>query len=130
MEMNEIMDQKFFICEHCGKIVSIVKESGVPIICCGQKMKELIPCETDAACEKHVPVYEVNDGIVKVKVGSIEHPMTADHYIEWISLKTKSGDQRKELQPGDLPQVSFAICDGDEVEAAYAYCNLHNLWKS
>lgn len=124
------MEQKFFRCEHCGKIVSIVKESGVPIICCGEKMKELIPGKKEAAYEKHIPVYEINDKIVHVKIGSLEHPMTQEHYIEWVSLETKFGEQRKKLHPGDLPQVSFAICDEDEVKSVYAYCNMHQLWKS
>lgn len=130
MEMDKFMKQKFFICEHCGNIIATIKESGVPIICCGQQMKELIPGETDAACEKHVPVYEVKNNIVNVKVGAKDHPMTSDHYIEWIYLKTKFGCQFKELQPNDLPQAKFAIDDEDEVEVVYAYCNLHKLWKA
>lgn len=124
------MEQKFYICEHCGKIIAVVKETGVPVMCCGQKMQELIPGTTDAAVEKHVPVYEVKDNIVSVTVGSAEHPMLPEHYIEWVSLQTKEGNQRKILKPGDAPKVSFAICEGDTVEAVYAYCNLHSLWKA
>ena len=93
-------------------------------------MKEMIPGTTDAAQEKHVPVYEVNGDVVTVKVGAVAHPMTEEHYIEWVSLKTKFGNQRKALQPGSEPAVCFRICDGDEVEAVYAYCNLHSLWKA
>ena len=66
---------------------------------------------------------------VMVTVGSVEHPMLPEHYIEWVSLQTKQGNQRKALKPGDAPKVCFAICEGDEVEAVYAYCNLHGLWK-
>ncbi len=124
------MEQKFFICAHCGKIVAIVKETGVPVMCCGQKMNEIIPGTTDAAVEKHVPVFEVENNIVNVKVGEVEHPMLPEHYIEWISLQTKQGNQRKALKPGDKPEISFALCDGDEVEAVYAYCNLHSLWMA
>lgn len=124
------MEQKFYICEHCGKIIAVVKETGVPVMCCGQKMQELIPGTTDAAVEKHVPVYEVKDNIVSVTVGAAEHPMLPEHYIEWVSLQTKEGNQRKILKPGDAPKVSFAICEGDTVEAVYAYCNLHSLWKA
>ena len=69
------MEQKFFICEHCGNIVAFVKNSGVPVVCCGEKMKELIPGTTDAAVEKHIPVYRVEDGKVFVTVGSVAHPM-------------------------------------------------------
>ncbi len=124
------MEMKFYRCAHCGKIIAVVKESGVPVMCCGQKMEEIVPGTTDAAVEKHVPVYEVKDNVVTVCVGSVAHPMTEEHYIEWVSLQTKSGNQRKALKPGDEPKVCFAILDGDEVEAVYAYCNLHSLWKA
>ena len=124
------MEQKFYICPHCGKIIAVVKETGVPVMCCGQKMTELIPGTTDAAREKHVPVYSVENGMVTVQVGSVEHPMQPEHFIEWVSLQTKQGNQRKLLTPGDKPKVCFAICDGDAVEAVYAYCNLHGLWKA
>jgi len=124
------MEMKFYRCAHCGKIIAVVKESGVPVMCCGQKMEEIVPGTTDAAVEKHVPVYEVKDNIVTVCVGSVAHPMTEEHYIEWVSLQTKGGNQRKALKPGDEPKVCFAILDGDEVEAVYAYCNLHSLWKA
>ena len=124
------MEMKFYKCAHCGQIIAIVKGTGVPVICCGEPMQEIIPGTTDAAVEKHVPVCEVNGNKVFVKVGSVEHPMLPEHYIEWIALKTKSGNQRKALKPGDKPEACFAICDGDEVEAVYAYCNLHSLWKA
>lgn len=124
------MEQKFYICEHCGKMVALVKESGVPVMCCGQKMTEIIPGTTDAAVEKHVPVYTVENNIVHVKVGEVEHPMTPEHFIEWVSIQTNQGNQRKALKPGDQPEICFALCHGDEVEAVYAYCNLHGLWKA
>ena len=124
------MEQKFYICEHCGKMVALVKESGVLVMCCGQKMTEIIPGTTDAAVGKHVPVYTVENNIVHVKVGEVEHPMTPEHFIEWVSIQTNQGNQRKALKPGDQPEICFALCDGDEVEAVYAYCNLHGLWKA
>lgn len=124
------MEQKFFICKHCGNIIAMVKDSGVPVVCCGEKMQEIIPGTTDAAVEKHVPVYKVEGNKVIVNVGSVDHPMLAEHYIEWVSLQTKQGNQRKTLKPGDKPSVCFSICEGDEVEAVYAYCNLHSLWRS
>ncbi|MCD7856128.1 MAG: desulfoferrodoxin [Clostridiales bacterium] len=123
------MKQSFYICKNCGNIIAKVKDSGVPVMCCGQKMEEIIPGTSDGAAEKHVPVYEVNGNTVTVTVGSTEHPMLPAHYIEWISLQTKEGNQRKELKPGDAPKACFAICEGDSVEAVYAYCNLHSLWK-
>jgi len=119
------MEQKFYICKHCGNIIAKVKDAGVPVVCCGEPMSEIVPGTTDAAVEKHVPVWTVENGIVHVKVGSVEHPMLPEHYIEWVSLQTKQGNQRKELHPGEKPEVCFALCEGDEVEAVYAYCNLH-----
>jgi len=124
------MEQKFFICEHCGNIIAMVKDKGVPVMCCGQKMTEIIPGTTDAAVEKHVPVYTVEGNKVHVTVGEVAHPMLPEHYIEWISLQTKFGNQRKELRPGEAPETCFMLCDGDEVEAVYAFCNLHSLWKA
>ena len=123
------MEQKFYICEHCGNIIAKVKDAGVPVMCCGQKMTELVPGTVDAAVEKHVPEYTVDGNKVVVKDGAVEHPMTEDHLIEWVSLQTKQGNQRKALAAGAAPEVCFCICDGDEVEAVYAYCNLHGLWK-
>ena len=124
------MEMVFYRCPVCGQIVAIVKGTGVPIICCGKPMQKIEAGTTDASVEKHVPVYEVNGNTVTVTVGSVEHPMLPEHYIEWIALKTKAGNQRKALKPGDAPKACFAICEGDEVEAVYAYCNLHSLWKS
>lgn len=123
------MVQKFFICEHCGNIIAMVKDKGVPVMCCGQKMKPLVPGTTEAAVEKHIPVVTVDGNRVTVTVGAVEHPMTGEHYIEWISLQTKYGNQRRELHPGEAPVTCFMLCDGDFVQAAYAYCNLHGLWK-
>ena len=122
------MDQKFLICEHCGNIVAAVKESGVPVMCCGQKMKEIIPGTVEASREKHIPEFVVEGNKVLVTVGSVEHPMVPEHYIEWVSIQTKQGNQRKQLKPGDAPKVCFSLCEGDSVEAVYAYCNLHGLW--
>ena len=123
------MEQKFYICEHCGNIVAMVKSSGVPVMCCGQKMTEIVPGTTDAAVEKHVPEDEFKDNKVFVTVGAVTHPMLPEHFSEWISVQTKQGNQRKVLNPGEEPKAVFALCEGDEVEAVYAYCNLHSLWK-
>jgi desulfoferrodoxin ferrous iron-binding domain len=124
------MEQKFFICETCGNIIAMVKPSGVPVVCCGKPMKQIVPNTTDAAQEKHVPVWSKEGNLVKVQVGSVAHPMIPAHYIEWVSLQTKAGNQRKALAPEQAPEVTFALTDGDEVEAVYAYCNLHGLWKA
>ena len=124
------MAQKFYICAHCGNIIAYVKNSGVPVMCCGEKMQEIVPGTTDASLEKHVPVYTVEGNKVLVKVGAVTHPMQEEHYIQWISLQTKQGNQRKVLKPTDAPEACFCLCDGDEVEAVYEYCNLHGLWKA
>ena len=122
------MKEKYFRCEKCGNIVALVKESGVPVMCCGQKMTELKANTVEASQEKHIPVYEVKDNKVVVLIGSIEHPMVEEHYIEWVVVETKYGTQRKELKPNQEPKVCFSLCEGDEVKAVYAYCNLHGLW--
>lgn len=124
------MEMMFYRCETCGQIIAVVKKTGVPVMCCGKPMKQIIPGTTDAAVEKHVPVFEVEGNCVTVRVGSVAHPMLPEHYIEWVSLQTKFGNQRKALAPGEKPEVCFALCEGDEVEAVYAYCNLHSLWKA
>jgi superoxide reductase len=124
------MEQKFYVCERCGKIVAMVKPSACPTMCCGQAMQEIVPNTTDAAQEKHVPVWTKEGNLVKVQVGSAAHPMIAAHHIEWVSLQTKAGNQRKALVVDGAPEVTFALVDGDEVEAVYAYCNLHGLWKA
>ncbi len=121
---------KFYICEHCGNIIAFVKESGVPVVCCGEKMTEIVPNTVDAAVEKHSPVVKKEGNKVVVTVGSVEHPMTAEHSIQWVALQTKSGNQRKLLEPGMKPELCFALCEGDEVISVYAYCNLHGLWKA
>ena len=124
------MKQRFFICEHCGNIIAMVKDKGVPVFCCGQKMTELVAGTVEASAEKHIPVYKVEGNKVHVTVGSVEHPMLEAHFIEWISLETKQGNQRKVLEPGQKPEACFAMCEGDEVVAVYAYYNLHGLWKA
>ena len=121
---------KFYKCEICGKIVAMVKETPVDTMCCGQAMRELVPGTTDGAAEKHVPIYTLEGNTVKVKVGSVEHPMTDAHHIEWIAIETENGNQRKELKPGDKPEATFALVPLDKVKSVYEYCNLHGLWKT
>ena len=123
------MEMKFYRCAHCGKIIAVVKESGVPVMCCGQKMEEIVPGTTDAAVEKHVPVYEVKDNIVTVCVGSVAHPMTEEHYIEWIAVAAEGKTIIKYLKPGEEPTKTFCKKFADH-GTVYAYCNLHGLWKA
>ena len=120
---------KFYVCEHCGRMMAEVK-GGAVVSCCGEPMKELIPNTVEASVEKHLPVIEVDGNKVNVTVGTVLHPMEEKHYIEWVALVTKHGNQWVVLNPGEDPKATFAICDGDEVLGAYAYCNLHGLWKT
>ena len=120
---------KYFVCEHCGNIVEMVNDSGVPVVCCGEKMKELVPGSVDAAVEKHVPVVTEDGNKVKGFVGEVEHPMVEEHYIGWVAIETKEGMQRKYLKAGEKPEAVFALADGDKLVAAYAWCNIHGLWK-
>ena len=123
------MELKFLKCSKCGQIIAVVKDTGVPIICCGEPMQELVAGSVDAAVEKHVPCISQEGSLVTINVGDVDHPMIEEHYIEWIALRTKFGNQRKLLNPGDKPCAKFVLLEGDEVIEAYAYCNLHGLWK-
>lgn len=121
---------KFYRCEKCGQIVAIVEKKTCPVMCCGQAMEEIVPGTSDGAREKHVPVFEVKDNVVHVKVGEVDHPMLEEHHIAWIALETKMGNQRKELDHTGAPEAKFALLEGDEVVAVYEYCNLHGLFKA
>jgi len=116
-------------CELCGNIVEVLHEGDGELVCCGQPMKLFAENSTDAATEKHVPVTECTADGIKVTVGSVAHPMTEDHYIEWIELTADGKTQRQALTPGDEPVAVFGGVKSDSVQAR-AYCNLHGLWKS
>ena len=119
--------KKFCICRHCGNIIGMIKDAGVPVVCCGEKMEVLAPNTVEASGEKHLPSVKVEDGVVSVNVGSVDHPMLPEHFIEWIYVQTENGGMRRGLKPGDAPSASF--CLGTEKPVAvYAYCNLHGLW--
>lgn len=123
------MKSVFYICRHCGNLIEMVQESGVPVVCCGEKMEALVPNTTEASGEKHLPVVTVENGVVHVQVGSAAHPMQPEHFIQWIYLRTENGSQRKILKPGDAPSADFAL-NGDKPVAVHAYCNLHGLWMT
>ena len=120
---------KYYICEHCGNIIELIKASCVPVMCCGQKMTELIPGTSDGAHEKHIPVVTIDGDKVVVEVGSAEHPMVEAHYIQWIAIETTKGSQRINLAYTDKPRADFKLADGEEFVAAYENCNLHGLRK-
>ena len=123
------MATKFYKCNHCGNVVMKMVDSGVPLVCCGEKMVELHPNTVDASTEKHVPVVEKIEGGYRVTVGEVNHPMTDAHYIQWIELITNRNEVlRKYLTPTDAPVAEFKT-DADEVYAR-EYCNLHGLWRS
>ncbi|MBR6761552.1 MAG: desulfoferrodoxin [Oscillospiraceae bacterium] len=122
-------ETRFYLCEHCGNLVGVIHDAGVPLVCCGQKMRHLEPGTVEASAEKHIPVVQINGNSVMVTVGSVLHPMTEEHSITWVYLQTDRGGQRKNLLPGQEPVVTFALEDETPV-AVYAYCNLHGLWKA
>lgn len=121
-------EKKFYICKHCGNMIGMIHSSGVNVVCCGEPMTELKPNTVEASQEKHLPVVTIEGNLVKVKVGSVEHPMTEEHHIAWIYLETEQGGQRKKLAVGSKPEAEFALTGGDKVVGVYEYCNLHGLW--
>ena len=121
--------QKFFICNHCKNLVGMINSKGVPLVCCGEKMAELVPNTVEASQEKHLPAVTVSGNSVNVLVGSVPHPMEDAHNISFVFVETERGGQRKGLKVGEEPKLSFSLSD-DKPVAVYAYCNLHGLWKT
>ena len=113
------MKAKFYICEHCGNLVTTIHNAGVPLVCCGEKMKELLPNTVEASGEKHLPVAELSGSTLTVTVGAVEHPMVDVHHIQWLRY----------LTPGQAPKAVFEL-GGEKPVAVYAYCNLHGLWMT
>ena len=123
-----IMTTKFYKCEMCGNVVVKLVDSKVPLVCCGQKMQELVPNTVDASGEKHVPVVTRLDGnMIKVEVGSVAHPMTDEHHIAFIYVETEDGGIKVDLK--DKPEAVIALGSSKPI-AVYEYCNLHGLWKT
>jgi len=120
---------KFFICKHCGNMAGLIENKGVPMVCCGERMAELIPNTVEASVEKHLPAVTVSGDSVSVRVGSAPHPMEDAHHIAFVYVETERGGQRKNLRPGESPALTFRFAD-DKPLAVYAYCNLHGLWKT
>lgn len=118
---------KFYRCELCGNMVELVRNGGGQLVCCGKPMTELVANTTDASQEKHVPVAVRKDGKIYAEVGSVLHPMTPEHYIQWIAVVSEKGTERVFLSPQDEPKAVF--CDREDAEV-YEYCNLHGLWKA
>lgn len=124
------MNVRFFICNHCGNIIAMIKDQGVPIKCCGENMQEITAGASEGAKEKHIPVYHINGETVTVSVGETAHPMTPEHYIDWVCIETEDGFQLKKFK-SDMPaKISFSLTKGDKVKSVYAFCNQHSLWKA
>jgi superoxide reductase len=120
---------QIYKCEVCGNIVEVLHGGAGDLSCCGQPMKLFTENTVDAAKEKHVPVIEKTAGGIKVKVGSVAHPMEEKHYIEWIELIVGEKVYRKFLKPGEAPEATFAV-DTTQPVVAREYCNIHGLWKA
>lgn len=121
------MKAKFFKCAHCGNVITMLEDKGVPVVCCGEPMQELVANKEDAAVEKHVPFVEVDDDEIEVTIGETVHPMEEAHYIQFIYLETDKGGMFKKLSPGEEPKAQFEVEEGKPV-AVYELCNLHGLW--
>ena len=121
--------QKFFICKHCGNLAGLINDEGVPMVCCGDEMTELIPNTVEASKEKHLPDVTVSGDRISVKIGSAPHPMEEAHHITFVYVETERGGQRKRLKTGEAPSLSFCFSD-DKPVAVFAYCNLHGLWQT
>lgn len=121
---------RLLISEDRKSVIMVIGGKGTDISCDGKPMNFLTANTTDAAQEKHVPQVTVDGKKISVKVGSVAHPMTDAHLIQWIYLQTKRGGQYVHLSASDKPEAEFVVADGDEPIAAYEYCNLHGLWKA
>lgn len=119
---------EIYKCELCGNIVEVFHEGDGSLVCCGKPMKLQSENTVEASTEKHIPIVEKTSDGIKVKVGSVAHPMEEKHYIEWIELITDKKSYKKHLKPSDAPEATF--CVKDENYMVRAYCNLHGLWKS
>lgn len=127
MSLNKPL--RFFRCKHCGNVLQLLCDAGVPVYCCGEEMQELVPGTVEASHEKHVPVVTHEDGGIRVEIGSVLHPMIEEHHIAWICLETAEGALFRFLSIEDEPVACFPDT-GDRPIAVYAYCNLHGLWKT
>ena len=124
--MAKIME--VFKCEICGHIIEVIHKGKGELVCCGQPMTQMKENTVDAAKEKHVPVIEKVSGGIKVKIGSIAHPMEEKHYIEWIEIIADNKAYRQFLKPGEVPEATFNV-EARQITAR-EYCNLHGLWKA
>ena len=123
-------DSRIYVCKDCKTMVMLINKGGCEPSCCGKAMEQLVANTVDAAKEKHVPAVKVEGNRITVEVGSVAHPMTEAHLIEWIFRQTQHGGQYRYLTPSDEPKAVFEVADGEKPLAVYEYCNLHGLWKA
>lgn len=122
---------KIYRCNKCGNVLEVIVDGAIVPVCCSKSM-EIVKTNVneDEMSEKHIPIYTKDGNKIEVYVGKVLHPMTEDHYIEWIMLKTNVGSYRKYLKPLDSPSITFLLSnDDEEVINIYAYCNIHGLWS-
>lgn len=122
------MSVKFYKCDTCGNIIVKILDGGTIPVCCGHPMRLLYPADTDGAYEKHVPDLVMNGRYACITIGSVEHPMTPEHYIQFIFVKTNFSYRWFMLNPGDAPEACFPLDEGEEIEEMYEFCNIHGLW--
>lgn len=119
----------FYRCEICGNLVVMINDSGVTPTCCGGYMTEITENTEDAVVEKHVPVFKRKADTVQISVGSTDHPMVSEHYIEWVIVHTENGVYARKFSPSDMPHAEFRIPKDEHILNIYAYCNIHGLWS-
>lgn len=128
------MADRFYYCKHCHNLIGVIHASGVVPVCCGEPMTQLVANTVDASKEKHLPVVQIEEKEcgrrVNVSVGSVAHPMTPEHLIEWIYVETCCGGHRISLSPESAPEAVVVLPTKEKPLAVYAYCNLHGLWKT
>lgn len=120
----------FYSCDNCRVIIEEINGNKGGFSCCGTPMEIMTANTSDGAQEKHLPVVKLNGSTVTVEVGSVFHPMSDEHSIEWVYLQTEKGGQRMNLCPDHEPTAVFHVTEGDRPIAAYVYCNLHGFWKT
>lgn len=129
-KLNGGITMKFYICPTCGNVIELIEDHKVPVMCCGKKMEELVPNSTEAAVEKHMPVPTVENGVLKVSVGEVEHPSIEKHWIPFVAVKASDLVMRREIKATEKPEAIFPIGDFKGEVEVYAWCNLHGLWKA
>ncbi len=122
------MDVVFYRCKHCGNIAVKPYDSGVDLVCCGEPMERLVADTQDAALEKHVPAVTREGDVLHVNIGSVDHPMTPEHYIQFICLVADDDYTIHQLTPEDAPHCEFVLREGQKPLRVYEFCNIHGLW--